>query len=91
MRRVWSGSEIGEDAQSTAGSWRSPRLPGLEQIYGTRESLHAVMGGEQFVFLKCILQFLEVPESRPIETVPQGPLPSRPDTSKQVMSLLFKL
>ena len=61
----------------------------LEQIYGTRESLHAVMGGEHSVFLRHIMQFLEVPDQ--LKQFPQRPLPSRPDTSKPVMSLPFKL
>ena len=60
----------------------------LEHIYGTRESLHAVMGGEHSVVLNSIMQFLEVPDQ--LKQFPRRPFPSRPDTSKQVMSLPFK-
>ena len=61
----------------------------LEQIYGTREALHAVMAGEHSVFLKEIMQFLEVPDKS--VQFPERPLPKRPDTSRPVLSLPFTL
>ena len=63
----------------------------LGQIYRTLESLHAVMGGEHSVFLRSIMQVLEVPDQLNPSQFPRRPLPSRPDTSKPSMSLPFKL
>lgn len=61
----------------------------LEQIFGTRESLHAAMKGEHADFLNRIMQFFG--SSCQLHRFPVRRLPSRPDTSQPVMSLPFDL
>ena len=61
----------------------------LEQIFGTREALHAALEGEHGPFLLEVMQFLGVTDQS--KSFPVRPLPERPDTSLPVRSIPCKL
>ena len=59
----------------------------LEQIFGTREAVHSAMHGQHY--LLSFLQFLG--ESDRLSELLLRALPKRPDMSKPILSLPFKL
>jgi hypothetical protein len=61
----------------------------LEEIFGTRWAVHAVLDGEHGPLLDRAMQFLGADDRR--NMFPVRPFPERPDTSKPVMSLPCKL
>jgi hypothetical protein len=61
----------------------------LEQIFGTRESLHAALDGEHGPFLSEVMKFIGAVDKR--DKFPVRQLPERPDTSKPVRSIPFKV
>jgi len=62
----------------------------LEQIFGTREAVDAVMKSEDWPYLQKVMEFLGIPRNQQIP-IRARPLPKRLDTSKPVFSVPFTI
>ena len=62
----------------------------LEQIFGTREAVEAVMKSEDWPYLRNVMEFLGIPTNEQY-LIRARPLPRRLDTRKSVFSVPFTI
>ena len=62
----------------------------LEQIFGTREAIEAVMKSENWPYLSDVMEFLGIPKAQQYP-ISARPLPERLDTSKPVLTVPFRI